>query len=230
LVNNSEEHTVDDSHGQLNSSLVHQQDGRTHSYSLLEMAYEFYALVDTIPVEARASHIPGVTNVLADALSRPFKSNGMDVEQGLSLDMSTARCSESRSLCNQVQPSTSSVHFTCAGSRCSGGGCSEHQLGRPGRLCLSSGSADPSGTSEVSHAQLSDSFGSALLAQSSVVSGPFRFGRTRTNKATRQKRSINTSSHETLPSRVEVLSLHVWVLRDSSVECSHNELNPHHGI
>lgn len=47
--------------------------GGTHSYSLLEMAYEFYDLVDTIPLVARARHIPGATNVLADALSRPFK-------------------------------------------------------------------------------------------------------------------------------------------------------------
>ena len=45
--------------------------GGTHSHSLLDLTFEFYALVDSVPCQIRARHIPGVRNVLADALSRP---------------------------------------------------------------------------------------------------------------------------------------------------------------
>lgn len=45
--------------------------GGTHSRQLLDLTFEFYALVDSIPCHVRARHIPGVRNVLADALSRP---------------------------------------------------------------------------------------------------------------------------------------------------------------
>ena len=45
--------------------------GGTHSQALLDLTFEFYTLVDSIPLTVRARHIPGVSNVLADALSRP---------------------------------------------------------------------------------------------------------------------------------------------------------------
>ena len=47
--------------------------GGTRSRSLLKLAYQFFELVDRIPVRVRARHIPGATNVLVDALSRPGK-------------------------------------------------------------------------------------------------------------------------------------------------------------
>ena len=52
------------------ASYINRQGG-TLSKALLDLTFEFYALVDSIPVSVRARHIPGVTNVLADALSRP---------------------------------------------------------------------------------------------------------------------------------------------------------------
>ncbi len=45
--------------------------GGTHSRSLLSLTFEFYVLVDSIPLQVRATHIPGALNVVADALSRP---------------------------------------------------------------------------------------------------------------------------------------------------------------
>jgi ribonuclease HI len=45
--------------------------GGTHSLVLLNLTIEFYQLVDRLQMRVRARHIPGITNVIADALSRP---------------------------------------------------------------------------------------------------------------------------------------------------------------
>jgi len=45
--------------------------GGTHSRNLLALTRDLFQLVDSIHMEVRARHIPGVTNVIADALSRP---------------------------------------------------------------------------------------------------------------------------------------------------------------
>ena len=45
--------------------------GGTHSLHLLNLTMRLYQLVDKLKMEIRARHIPGITNVIADALSRP---------------------------------------------------------------------------------------------------------------------------------------------------------------
>ena len=52
------------------ASYINKQGG-THSQALLDLTFQFFTLVDSIPLDVRARHIPGATNVLADALSRP---------------------------------------------------------------------------------------------------------------------------------------------------------------
>ena len=45
--------------------------GGTHSVSLLNLTMRLFQLTGTLKIRLRARHIPGITNVIADALSRP---------------------------------------------------------------------------------------------------------------------------------------------------------------
>ncbi|XP_046581092.1 uncharacterized protein LOC124288585 [Haliotis rubra] len=44
--------------------------GSTGSANLLQLAFRFFHLIDSLAIDAQARHIPGVRNVIADALSR----------------------------------------------------------------------------------------------------------------------------------------------------------------
>ena len=54
-----------------NSTVVHYIDrlGSPHSLSLLRQTFRFYQLINDLRIVPRARHIPGVRNVIADALS-----------------------------------------------------------------------------------------------------------------------------------------------------------------
>ncbi|XP_048240303.1 uncharacterized protein LOC124116370 [Haliotis rufescens] len=47
--------------------------GSTKSTSLLSLALDFFKLIDSLNIQVRARHIPGIANVIADSLSRPDK-------------------------------------------------------------------------------------------------------------------------------------------------------------
>ena len=57
--------------GQFDSSFLHQQQGGTHSPTLLRLTVELFLWLETQSIIVRARHIPGCLNVIADHLSCP---------------------------------------------------------------------------------------------------------------------------------------------------------------
>ena len=52
--------------------------GTTRSAALLNLTFQLFTLIDALGMEVRARHIPGVRNVLADALSRPDRKSSTE--------------------------------------------------------------------------------------------------------------------------------------------------------
>ena len=124
-------------------------------------------------IQLSAVHIPGLTNTLADRLSRGCPS---DRRSGLQVPWSSRSqvsqgVSNHRSFCFQNKPSASGLLFMEPGRAGFGVRRSFHPMDRNGSLCFPSNLPHSKGSAEIVQGGLSGSSSGTLVATSVLVSG-----------------------------------------------------------